>query len=97
MILRVGRGRFDLKIVDQVDKVLKAAYAEIWPKQEKLPGYFEGYMGIDRVNGAIIWATVWDSVEHGEALGLLPEMVASNKKLRELGLVFEPITSHELM
>jgi hypothetical protein len=95
--LRISRARFDPKKADEVSALLVEVQRLIWPKQEKLPGYIEGHVGLDRENGAMIWATFWDSAEHGEALGSVPEMIASGEKFRAHGLVFEPITTHELM
>lgn len=96
-ILRISRARFDLEKAAEVGEVLKAAQATIWPKQTKLPGYIDGYVGLDRRSGAMVWATFWESVEQGETLGRLPEMVASNEQFRAAGMNFEPITSYELL
>jgi hypothetical protein len=96
-ILRISRARFDVEKADEVAALLKKAQGAIWPKQVRLAGYVEGYVGLDRRNGAMVWATFWDSVEHGEALGRLPEMIASGEEFRAAGLKFEPITSHELL
>ena len=82
---------------EAVFALLKDARALVWPKQEQLPGFVEGYIGLDRVNGAMVWATFWDTVEHANALGVLPEMIASGEKFRAQGLTFEPITTHELI
>ena len=95
-VLRISRARFNPSRSDEVEALLKKAQQAIWPKQVNLPGYVEGFIGVDRKNGAMVWATFWDSVEHGDALGALPEMRASNEGFRAAGLAFEPITTHEL-
>lgn len=95
-VLRISRARFNPSRSDEVASLLREARQVIWPKQITLAGYIDGYIGLDRKNGAMVWATFWDSIEHGDALGTVPEMIASNEKFRAAGLTFEPITTHEL-
>ncbi len=80
-----------------VAALLEEARRSIWPRQVALPGYLGGAVGLDRRNGAMVWATYWDSAEHGDALGELPEMIASGRTFQAAKLVFEPITTHELL
>ncbi len=94
--LRISRARFRPDRADAVATLLREARASIWPKQVALPGYLGGHIGLDRRAGAMVWATCWDSVEHGDALGALPEMVASGEKFRAAKVDFDPVTTHEL-
>ncbi len=95
--LRISRARFRPDRAGAVAALLDEARRTIWPKQVALPGYLGGAVGLDRRNGAMVWATTWDSAEHGDALGELPEMIASGRAFRAEKLVFEPITTHELL
>lgn len=94
-VMRMSRARFDPQMLEEVVTFLVEIEAKIEPKQAQLPGYIDGYVGVDRQNATMVWVTFWDTVEHGNALGALPEMVASNALFREKGLKFEPITNHE--
>jgi len=96
-IIRISRAHFDPAAADDVVKLLLEERAIIWPEQEKLPGYLDGSLGIDRQNGSMIWVTFWDSVEHANALGSLPQMAASNGRFRARGLKFDPISTHEIV
>ena len=96
-VVRISRAQFDPQTTDQVIALLQEMRASIWPKQQQLAGYVDGYVAIDRQNGAMLWVTFWDSVAHGNALGLLPEMKASNARFTAGGLKFDPITTYEIL
>ena len=96
-IIRISRAHFDPATADEVEKVLLEERARIWPEQEKLPGFIDGYLGVDRRNGSMIWVTFWDSVDHANALGTLPQMASSNARFRARGLTFDPISTHEIV
>jgi len=68
----------------------------IWPKQEQLDGYLDGYVAVDRHIGAMLWVTSWDSIEHANALGSLPEMMASKARFSAGGVTFDPISTYEV-
>jgi len=96
-IIRISRAHFDPHMAGEATNLLLEMRALIWPKQEQLPGYIDGYLGVDRENGTMVWVTLWDSVEHGNALGALPEMKSTNARLQERGVKFEPVATHELL
>lgn len=96
-VIRISRASFDPQRADEVITLLQEMRAMIWPKQEQLAGYIDGYMGVDRQNSTMIWVTVWESLEHANALGALPEMRTSNASLQAQGVKFEPIATHELL
>lgn len=96
-IIRISRAHFDPRRVDEVIALLLESRAVIWPKQEQLPGYVDGHLGVDRQNGSMLWITFWDTVEHAKALGSLPEMVESNARFTAGGLKFDPIITHDLL
>jgi len=96
-VIRLSRAHFDPHRMEEVTTLLLEARAAIWPEQEKLPGYVDGYVGVDRQNGSMIWVTFWDSVEHANALGSLPAMRASNASFTSGGLKFDPIATHEIV
>ena len=96
-VIRISHAHFDPHRTDEVTALLLEARAAIWPEQEKLPGYVDGYLGVDGPNGSMIWVTFWDSVEHANALGALPAMKASNARFTSGGLRFDPISTHEIV
>jgi hypothetical protein len=96
-IIRISRAHFDPQKVNEVIPLLLESRDVIWPKQEQLPGYVDGDLGIDRQNGSMLWITFWDTLEHAKALGSLPEMVESNARFKAGGLKFDPIITHEIL
>jgi len=96
-VVRISRAHFDPQRADEVVALLQESRAVIWPKQEQLPGYIDGVLGIDRQNGSMLWITFWDTVEHANGLGSLPEMMESNARFKAGGLKFDPIISHDII
>jgi len=94
-VVRTSKATFDPHRADEVVALLLETRVSLWPEQERLPGYVDGYLGVDRQNGTMIWVTFWDSVEHAQALG--PLMVPRQPSFKARGVTFEPVTHHDMV
>ena len=55
------------------------------------------YVAIDRVEGQLTNVSVWDSLEHAQAMSQLPEMLAQRPILESAGVTFDVITNNDVL
>ena len=82
MYLRLTPGRFDPSRIDEVTRINQEVLAAL----QRLPGYQNGQVGIDRTAGRLMAVTTWDTEEHArfsrETLGdVLTRMQAVGSQL----------------
>jgi hypothetical protein len=97
MIVRISKGRFELDRVDEIERLMAASEEALRAPLGVLPGLVRYYVGIDRETGAVTNASVWRSIEDARAMNELRPMLAQRPVLEGAGVVFEPITNHEVL
>lgn len=100
MIIRLSRGRYAPERHAEVSARLAASAATLVPAIRALPGCIAYHAGSDAggggVAGSMVNVSVWDSLEHAQAMGSLPEMLALAGEFVAMGVEFErPIVNYE--
>jgi quinol monooxygenase YgiN len=95
MIVRVSRGRFDPGTHNEVAERLSRAQDQLVPAIRRLPGLVSYHAAIDRTSGTLVNISVWERLEHAQAMGTLKEMSDLRAVFESLGVTFEPIVNDE--
>jgi hypothetical protein len=97
MIVRISTGRFELERVAEIESLMAASDEALRASLRELPGLARYYVGIDRDVGTVTNTSVWDTIEHARAMNELRPMLAQRPILERVGVVFEPVTNHEVL
>jgi quinol monooxygenase YgiN len=98
MFVRISKGRYRPELHTEVTVRLKQSAVTLVPAIKALPGCLSYYAGSDETSNTMINVSVWDSVEHAQAMGSLPEMAALAKEFIALGVEFErPIVNYPVL
>jgi quinol monooxygenase YgiN len=98
MFVRISKGRYKPELHAEVTARLNQSAVTLVPAIEALPGCLSYYAGSDVTSNTMINVSVWDSLEHAQAMGSLPEMAALAKEFIELGVEFErPIVNYSVL
>lgn len=95
MIVRISTGYFDADKYEAVKKLLTEGGERLIPAIKKLPGCLHYYSAISKEAGKIVHVSVWDTLEHAQAMASMTEMHAEGKKMTALNVRFDPIANHE--
>jgi quinol monooxygenase YgiN len=94
----VSKGRYAAEQHDEVTARLAASSASLLPAIGRLPGCLHYYAGTDAATHTMINISVWDTLEHAQAMGSLPEMAALAGEFIALGVEFErPIANYPVL
>jgi quinol monooxygenase YgiN len=98
MYVRISKGRYAPELHDQVTQRLDASAASLVPAIRALPGCRAYYAGSDAGSNTMINVSVWDTLEHAQAMASMPEMAALAKEFVSLGVEFErPIVNYPVL
>jgi quinol monooxygenase YgiN len=98
MHVRISKGRYAADQHDQVTARLEASAATLVPAIRRMPGCLHYYAGADATTHTMINVSVWDTLEHAQAMGSLPEMAALAGEFIALGVEFErPIANYPVL
>ncbi len=97
MYVRINRGTFDLAKTQDVLEMLRKSEEQLSPTLKQLPGLQSYQTGIDTQRGAMIAISTWDTIEHAQSLGQMPEMNALRTTFQQYGIVFEPIPTYDIL
>ena len=98
MFVRISRGRYKPKLHAEVTTRLDRSAATLIPPIRALPGCLSFYAGSDDASNTMINVSVWDSLEHAQAMDSQPEMAALTKEFTALGVEFErPNTNYAVL
>ncbi len=97
MYLRINRGTFDPTRSHELIEILRASEETLVPAIKRLAGLQSYHTGIDAASGTMIAMSLWDTVEHAQALSQLAEMNAQRPLLQAQGVVFDPVTIYEIL
>jgi quinol monooxygenase YgiN len=98
MYVRVSKGRYAAQEHDEVTARLEASAATLVPAIRRMPGCLHYYAGTDAATHTMINVSVWDTLEHAQAMGSLSEMAALAGEFVALGVEFErPIANYPVL
>jgi quinol monooxygenase YgiN len=98
MYIRISKGSYSPALHAQVSARLKASSESLIPAIRRLPGCVSYFVGSEAGSNTMVNVSVWDTLEHAEAMSSLAEMAALAKEFVHIGVVFErPITNYEVM
>lgn len=98
MIVRISKGRYAPTLHDEVTRRMDAASVTLVPAIRALPGCLSYWVGTDHASGTMVNVSVWDTMDHANAMSTLPEMAALAREFIGLGVEFErPIVNYETL
>jgi hypothetical protein len=97
MIVRISKGSFEPAQLGAAEEALAASEVTLRPAIEAMPGLVHYYVAIDRAQGQLTNVSVWDTLEHAQAMADLAAMLAQRPILEAAGVTFERITNHDVL
>ncbi len=98
MFVRISKGRYRPELHAEVTARLSASAATLVPAIRALPGCLHYHAGSDESSATMVNVSVWDTLEHAQAMGSLPEMAALAREFVALGVEFErPIVNYPVL
>ncbi len=95
MIVRISKGRYRPELHARVTARLGESAATLVPAIGALPGCLGYYAGTDEASCTMVNVSVWDTLEHAQAMATLAEMAALAAEFVALGVEFErPIVNY---
>jgi quinol monooxygenase YgiN len=98
MVIRISKGRYKAELHAEVTAHLNASGATLVPAIRTMAGCLGYWAGSDEASATMINVSVWDTLEHAQAMASLPEMAALAQQFIALGVEFErPIVNHPVL
>jgi quinol monooxygenase YgiN len=98
MIVRISKGRYAAELHAAVTARLDEAAKLLIPAIRRLPGCRSYYAATDEISCTMINVSVWDTLEHAQAMVTLSEMGALAQEFSALGVEFErPIANYAVL
>ena len=95
MIVRISKGSSPKNRHAEFTARMTEAGTTLVPAIKKLPGCLSYYASTDEASSTMVNVSVWDTLEHAQAMATLPEMAALAKEFIGLGAEFErPIINY---
>jgi quinol monooxygenase YgiN len=98
MVIRISKGRYAAELHSEVSARLNAAAVLLIPAIRKLPGCISYHAGADAATCTMVNVSVWDTLEHAQAMSSLREMAELAREFAALGVEFErPIANYAVL
>ncbi|OJV48562.1 MAG: hypothetical protein BGO36_16945 [Burkholderiales bacterium 68-10] len=98
MFVRISRGSYPPARHAEFTARMAEAGRVLIPAIQRLPGCLSYYAATDEASSTMINVSVWDTLEHAQAMAALPEMAALAKEFVALGTEFErPIVNYQAL
>jgi quinol monooxygenase YgiN len=98
MYVRISKGRYAADRHAEITARLEASAATLVPAIRHMPGCLHYYAGSDAATCSMVNVSVWDTLEHAQAMAGLPEMQALAGEFIALGVEFErPIANYPVL
>jgi quinol monooxygenase YgiN len=98
MFVRISKGQYNPELHAEVTSRLDASSESLVPAILAMPGCLSYWVGSDQSSNTMVNVSVWDSLEHAQAMASLPQMAALAKEFIQLGVEFErPIVNYEVL
>ena len=95
MIVRISKGSFPSVRLDDVRRRIAESEHALCAAITAMPGLLHYYAGIDEQALQVTNVSVWDTLEHAQAMSSLQPMLAQRPLLEAVDVDFEMITNHE--
>ena len=98
MFVRISKGQYRPELHAEVTARLDASSKSLVPAIRAMPGCLSYWVGSDPTSNTMVNVSVWDTLEHAQAMGSLPQMAALAKEFIGLGVEFErPIVNYPVL
>lgn len=98
MFVRISKGKYSPGLHAEVMSRLEASSNSLVPAISAMAGCQSYYVGADEASCTMVNVSVWDTLEHAQAMGTLPEMAGLAKDFIALGVEFErPIVNYSVL
>ena len=97
MIVRISKGAFPSERSSEAEHALAESETALRDALEAMPGLIHYYVAIDREHGQLTNVSLWDTMEHAQAMSELAPMLAQRPVMEAAGVAFETITNHETL
>ena len=98
MIVRISKGSYKPELHAEVTERLKASSTSLVPAITAMPGCLGYYVGSEESSCTMVNVSMWDTLEHAQAMAALPEMAALAKDFIALGVQFDrPIVNYPVL
>jgi quinol monooxygenase YgiN len=95
VIVRISRGSYPSNRHTEFTARMAEAGTTLVPAIKKLPGCLSYHAATDEASSTMVNVSIWDTLEHAQAMAALPEMAALAKEFIALGAEFErPIINY---
>jgi quinol monooxygenase YgiN len=98
MYVRISKGSYSPELHSKVSARLNASSESLVPAIRQLSGCVSYYVGSDADSNTMVNVSVWDTLEHAQAMSSLAEMTALGEEFARMGVKFErPIVNYAAM
>lgn len=95
MFVRISKGSYPPAMHAEFTRRMADAGRVLIPAIQRLPGCLSYYAATDEASSTMINVSVWDTLEHAQAMATLPEMAALAQEFIALGAQFErPVVNY---
>lgn len=96
MFVRISKGSYPAAMHAEFTERMAAAERVLLPAIRRLPGCLGYYAATDEASSTMVNVSLWDTLEHADAMATLPEMAQLAKEFIALGAQFErPIINYQ--
>ena len=98
MFVRISKGRYPVDRHGEFTRRMTDAGPVLIPAIKRLAGCLSYHAATDEASSTMINVSVWDTLEHAQAMSALPEMAELAREFVALGAEFErPIINYETL
>lgn len=98
MFVRISKGSYPAALHAEFTRRMADAGKTLIPAIRRLPGCLSYYAATDASSSTMINVSVWDTLEHAQAMATLSEMGELAKEFIALGAVFDrPIINYQAL
>ena len=98
MFVRISKGRYKPELHAEVTARLDASSRSLVPAITTMPCCLSYYVGSEAASCTMVNVSVWDTLEHAQAMASLPEMAALATDFIAIGVEFErPIVNYPVL
>jgi quinol monooxygenase YgiN len=95
VIVRISKGSYPPSRHAEFTARMAEAGKTLIPAIQRLPGCLSYFAATDETSSTMVNVSVWDTLEHAQAMATLPEMAALPREFIALGAEFErPIVNY---
>jgi hypothetical protein len=97
MVVRLSIGHFNPEQSGKIEILLNEGEKTLRPAIGQLTGNIAYYVAIDKEKGYMTNTSLWQTLEDAMQMARLPEMLVQRDIFLAEGVVFMPITNHEML